>query len=123
MLYDAVVVMYNISCVRPKRKPTIIILHTFWQDYVGVVKQLPPILRQHDTYPPHTSSLVGMLISVTRHTHPVYSLLPSTPPQFIGLRRTVQVKQNVLDSGIQGVSLEWHARKLTEATHTVPSLT
>lgn len=77
MLYDAVVVMYNISCVRPKRKPTIIILHTFWQDYVGVVKQLPPILRQHDTYPPHTSSLVGMLISVTRHTHPVYRLLPT----------------------------------------------
>lgn len=53
MLYDAVVDMYNISCVHSplSQEETYHILHTYWQDYVAVVKQLPPILRQHDTYP------------------------------------------------------------------------
>jgi len=68
-----------------------------------------------------------MLISVTRHTHPVYSLLPTIYKVYsivypTWLCRTVQVKQNVLDSGM-GVSLEWHAGRLTEATRAMPSLT
>lgn len=44
MLYDAVVDMYNISCVHSplSQEETYHILHTYWQDYVAVVKHCHP---------------------------------------------------------------------------------